>query len=122
MLHVKLIKVKVLPQKLQPDTLYFVDNGSFAETYLTDKQCIPKMVGNTGMIQQVSNAGGDKNYIFDQGIPSDVWIIPHYLGKKPSVTVIDTAGTECTGEVQHIDNNKLIIKFNNSFSGIATLN
>ena len=123
MLTVKVIKVNFLPPTLQCDTLYFVENGDYAEAYLTDKNGNPKKVGNTVMIQQVTTSiTGDKNYIHDQGTPNTTWIINHNLGKKPSTTVIDTANTEVEGQVEYVDNNNIIIFFNSSFSGTATLN
>jgi len=65
---------------------------------------------------------GDANYLHDQGTPSADWDITHNLGKKPSVTVIDSANSEVEGEVEHISKNRLIIHFNAAFSGTATLN
>ena len=68
------------------------------------------------------NQSGDKNYLFVQSVASDEWNIRHNLGKYPSVSIIDSAGSEVIGEVQHIDTNNLKIKFASGFSGKATLN
>lgn len=65
---------------------------------------------------------GDKNYVHDQFTPATVWTIQHNLGKKPSVTVIDTAKTVVEGVVDYINDNTLTITFNYPFSGYATLN
>lgn len=65
---------------------------------------------------------GDKNFVFEQGMPTANWIITHNLGKYPSVTVLDSAKTVVEGEVVHNSINSLTIKFNGSFSGTATLN
>lgn len=115
-------KASTLPAKPNKNTLYFIENGDYAETYLTDNKGNPKKVGNTIMITEVTSGLGDKNYIHDQGTPNTIWTISHGLNKKPSVTVIDTAGTEVEGHVEYIDNNNVIIVFNSSFSGTATLN
>ena len=64
----------------------------------------------------------DKNYLHIQSVASDEWIINHNLNKYPSVTVLDSSGSEVIGEVTHIDKNNLIIKFAGGFSGKATLN
>ena len=64
----------------------------------------------------------DKNYLYFQDVASDLWEIKHNLDKFPSVTVIDSAGSEVIGEVEYIDLNNLKIKFAGSFSGKATLN
>ena len=67
--------------------------------------------------------GGDKNYIHDQFNPSTVWNITHNLNKKPSVTVVDTAGTVVEGMVDYLGStSQLKITFNYPFSGYATLN
>jgi hypothetical protein len=65
---------------------------------------------------------GISTYIHDQGTPSTVWLIVHNLDKRPSVTVVDTAGTVVSGEISYISNNKIEINFNNAFSGKAYLN
>lgn len=65
---------------------------------------------------------GDLNFVFDQGVASDFWTVPHNLGKFPSATVMDSAGTFVEGEVIHIDNNVLTIGFSSAFSGSVFLN
>jgi len=64
----------------------------------------------------------DKNFLFIQNIPSNIWTINHNLNKYPSVTVIDSAGTEVEGTVEHVDINNILITFNGSFSGKAFIN
>jgi hypothetical protein len=64
----------------------------------------------------------DKHYAFNQASPSASWTINHGLNKFPSVTVVDSAGTQVLGDVQHIDNDNLTITFVNQFSGKAYLN
>lgn len=66
--------------------------------------------------------GDDKNYFHVQSTASTEWIINHNLGKYPSVTVIDSAGTEVNGEVNYTSLNTVTIKFSAAFSGKATLN
>lgn len=66
---------------------------------------------------------GDKNFVHDQGTSATVWgPIQHNLNKYPSVTVFDTAKTECEGVAEYHDLNSLSIHFNSPFSGTATLN
>jgi hypothetical protein len=79
--------------------------------------------GNEGSVQDFLNImGGDKHYIFDKSIASEEWEIKHNLNKHPSVTVVDSADTIVHGEVQYIDNSKLIITFSVGFAGKAYLN
>lgn len=52
--NVRFYKVTSLPVELEPNSFYYVENGSYAEAYLTDATGDPKKVGNTLMIQEVT--------------------------------------------------------------------
>lgn len=71
--------------------------------------------------QGPAGAGAD-TYTHQQLIPATVWTIVHNLGKYPSVTVIDSAGTEVEGDVQFTDTNTIVITFSSAFAGKASLN
>lgn len=43
-------KVTSLPSTLVADSFYFVENGGYAESYLTDNAGLPRSIGNTEMI------------------------------------------------------------------------
>lgn len=64
----------------------------------------------------------DKNFVFTQGTAAASWVVAHNLGKRPSVSVVDTGDNEVTGEVLHTDNNNLTINFGAPFTGKAYLN
>lgn len=79
--------------------------------------------GNEGSIQDFLNSmGGDKHFTFNKNIASEKWEIKHNLNKYPSVTVVDSADTVVYGNIEYIDNTKLIITFSGGFSGKAYLN
>ena len=61
-------------------------------------------------------------YIHEQGIAADQWHITHNLKKYPSVTLVDTAGTQFIGKVQYIDENSCIVYMNGATKGKAYLN
>jgi hypothetical protein len=65
---------------------------------------------------------GDLTYTHPQGPASDVWVITHNLGKRPSVTVQDSAFDAVDGDVFYNDTNTLTITFSAAFSGVAYLN
>ena len=69
-----------------------------------------------------SKQGGDKNFTFIQSTAAAVWTITHNLGKRPSISVVDSAGTNVMGAVNHISNNELTITFSAAFKGTAYLN
>lgn len=76
---------------------------------------------NTFFNSQIKN-NLDKNYVHYQNTASDIWQIEHNLDKFPSITVLDSANTEVTGDITHISLNKATIKFTNAFSGTAYCN
>ena len=67
-------------------------------------------------------ASGDVAYVHHQTSASLEWQIRHNLGKHPSVTVVDSAGTVVVGDITYLDTEELIIHFTSEFSGKAFLN
>ena len=74
---------------------------------------------NNGVISLVNE---DKNFVFTQIAASNVWIVDHNLGKFPAVTIVDSAGTQVIGEIEHINQNQTRISFSASFGGKAYFN
>jgi hypothetical protein len=48
--------------------------------------------------------------------------VTHNLNKKPAVTVIDSAGDEVVGDVDHTSNNQFVVTFSAPFSGTIFCN
>lgn len=65
--------------------------------------------------------GNDLNYTHVFASTTTV-VIPHNLGKIPSVTVQDGLGNTVYGDVAYTDLNNLTITFNTAFAGTAYLN
>lgn len=61
-------------------------------------------------------------YIHRQYEAASVWRIVHNLRAYPSVTVVDSADSKVTGDVDYIDENTLTVNFVAPFSGSAYLN
>ena len=59
--------------------------------------------------------------IFTQASPSATWNITHELGGRPSVTIVDSAGTVVYGEVVYNSNTSITAFFSAPFSGFAYL-
>jgi len=72
--------------------------------------------GDTGA-QGVS--GG--NYVHTQNVSSNTWVISHNLGYNPSVTALDSAGTQVEGDVVWTSLNQLTVTFSAAFGGVAYL-
>lgn len=62
------------------------------------------------------------NYVHDQQAASATWTVVHNMGKKPSVSIVDTADDEVIGQVTYNSNNQLTIAFSAPTSGKAYLN
>lgn len=75
-----------------------------------------------GSVSTGGTGSGDLSYEHDQSSPSLVWSVAHNLGKRPSVSVVDTANTALVGLVDYTDDNNLTITFNVSSSGYAYMN
>lgn len=69
-----------------------------------------------------SGADGDKSYRHAQSVAAAVWTIAHGLGKYPSVTVLDSAGDQCEGDLSYVDTDSLTLTFQAGFAGAAFLN
>jgi hypothetical protein len=65
---------------------------------------------------------GDANYVHDQGVPAAQWVITHNLGKKSSVTVVDSSNQVAVGQITYNSVNQVTIDFEGSFSGKAFFN
>lgn len=65
---------------------------------------------------------GSATYIHEQAAASAVWEIVHNLGKYPSVTLVDSAGTQFYAEVEYNSLNQCTVYMNSAFKGRAYLN
>ena len=66
--------------------------------------------------------GNDANFVFTQGSAATQWVVDHDLGKKPAVTVVDSAGTVVIGQVVYNTDNRCTLDFEAAFSGKAFFN
>jgi|TARA_R110001599_G_scaffold5394_2_gene27410 hypothetical protein len=64
----------------------------------------------------------DANFVHDQGTPATQWVITHNLGKKSSVTVVDSADQVVIGQVTYNSVNQVTLDFQGAFSGKAYFN
>jgi hypothetical protein len=61
-------------------------------------------------------------YTHVQGSAATSWTITHNLGEFPSVTVVDSGGSVCMGDITYNSANQLTLSFGAAFSGTAYLN
>ena len=104
--------VQITPTVGEPEkTLQEKISNSNSGTYVGDSTG----GGSTG-------GNGKTTYTYVQELPSDRWTITHNLGRMPSVSIVDSAGTLVHGNVDYISNNVIRVTFSGEFSGSAYLN
>lgn len=63
--------------------------------------------------------GGASSYVHTQSTPSAAWNVNHGLGYRPSVELLDAAGTEIDAAVTHPNVNQTTVTFNTATTGTA---
>lgn len=85
--------------------------------YITDT------AGNTAVVTpgasglNTSGGSGDKSYTHTQSLAATTWTVNHNLGKFPSITIVDSAGTHVLGTIVQISLNTVTVSFSVAFSG-----
>lgn len=112
--------------QVQPDVTFTADIKTETSTRrheelinrdLPDQHPIGAITGLQEILNQIWT------FTFEQGIPSDTWVIQHNLGRNPSVTVVDSAGAvQIPDEINYDTDNQITVKFLGSFAGKAFLN
>ena len=96
-----------------------------------DGDVLPVRVSNTAVaftgvvdLSAATLVGGTtvSTYTHDQQVPSAVWTITHNLGRHPSVSVVDSGGSVCVGDVAYLSANAVTVTFTAAFAGKAYLN
>lgn len=64
----------------------------------------------------------DKNYVYEWATLESSVTVNHNLGKYPSVTIIDTAGSEIIGDITYVDENTVTLSFSAPTRGKACFN
>jgi hypothetical protein len=100
------------------------------------KYALLDLLNDGATLQSFENAFGDyakyaydgvlemlpSTFVYQQYTSAAVWTVDHPLKKYPSVTIIDSAGTECFGIVNYISTSQLTVSFSAPFSGKCVLN
>lgn len=61
-------------------------------------------------------------YVHQQITPSATWNITHDLYRRPSVTIVNSAGETVWGKVEYLSLSEVVVYFRAPFSGEAYLN
>lgn len=81
----------------------------------TEEEWLESLEGDPGP----AGGGAAMTYIHYQPLPSAIWSVVHSLGKHPAVTVEDGGGSIVHGSIQYLDDNRLLITFQNVTTGRA---
>ena len=73
-------------------------------------------------VAALERGGGDVHLELAYNYPSAEWRCQHNLGKKPSVTIVDSVGDMIIADVRHVNENLLIVKFGMNATGRIILN
>ncbi len=98
------------------------DNVKFLSIGVQGPQGLVGPQGPIGPQGPQGPPGIDLYYVHTQISAQNIWTIAHNLGKKPSVTVVDSGDTEVNGLIQYLDDNNLEVIFSNPFGGKAYCN
>lgn len=74
------------------------------------------------VVVEVPGHDNDAHLVHVQATPALEWTVAHNLGKFPSVTIVDSAGSEVEAAVRHNDANNLTVTFTAAMSGSLYLN
>lgn len=88
----------------------------------TWNDAVESLNNNFAKLKQAAASSGVATYIHKQSEASSKWTIEHNLGRNPSVTIVDSAGTEVYGDVQYVNDNVITVSFSAPFGGKAYLN
>lgn len=110
-----------------PSIIITSPNGVTSLDQLSDVQASnpsdgQALIYQSGRWRAISFSATDAHQVYTPPSASDTWAITHNMNKFPSVTVVDSAGDEVEGNVNHISVNQLVITFSAAFSGRAYLN
>lgn len=101
-----------------PDINAIIEDAQPINATIEDAQPINIQLGE---VVEYIEGGGDKHYSQAFTFLSSV-VVTHNLGKYPAVTIIDSAGDEVVGAVEHNNENQLTITFNAENTGTVFCN
>tara|TARA_R110001592_G_scaffold92874_4_gene270218 strand:+ start:2121 stop:2882 length:762 start_codon:yes stop_codon:yes gene_type:complete len=103
-----------------------VDSGfTIASTVVqnaVDEYLVSEATTGNLVFKSAADGIGDKHYVHTQSEASATWTVIHNLSKHPSITVVDSAGTQVIGQVDYVSNSRCTLTFVGAFSGIAYAN
>ena len=82
-------------------------------------QATPQVAVNAINVDLINSPNVAYHHV--QGTSSNTWVINHFLGWYPNVTVQDSSGAIVEGEITYTSSNSLTVTFTGAFRGDAYL-
>jgi hypothetical protein len=105
----------------QPTTLTITDGEGGSTTLTINQESATIVTAAEQGPPGPPGTSGDKNYTQSFTSASSV-TVTHNLGKYVGVTVLDTAGDECEGDIDQVSINQCVLTFSAPFSGLVVCN
>lgn len=97
---------------------FYVDVNLNGNKAITDAvPTDPKHLTNKAYVDNVVGTGG--TYTHEQNLPEPTWVVEHNLGFNPNVRIENSAGDFMQAKITTVDNNILLIEFDNGNAGKA---
>ena len=77
---------------------------------------------NSATVSSSTAIVGQVTYTHSQASAASSWVIVHNLGRRPSVTIVDSGGNVQIGDVLYNSDNQITVNFSAAFGGYAYLN
>lgn len=103
----------------QPEAQITAITGDFAVTVVAGVAG-PPGIGTKG--DKGDQGPSHSTYEHPQPVPVDDVIVTHGLGRRPSVTVVDSGGSVVEGDYEYLDDNRVHLTFSAPFSFTAYFN
>ena len=77
---------------------------------------------NSVTVSSSTSIVSQATYTHTQASAASSWVITHNLGRRPSVTIVDSGGNVQIGDVLYNSDNQITVNFSAAFGGYAYLN
>ena len=77
---------------------------------------------NSVTVSSSTSIVSQATYTHTQASAASSWVIAHNLGRRPSVTIVDSGGNVQIGDVLYNSDNQITVNFSAAFGGYAYLN
>lgn len=98
-----------------------VPNRVIVNEDTANKVIVNQDAPNQVVVRLAAPGGNTRRQVHTQNTPATTWTITHTLGGRPSITIVDTAGTVVIGEVLYNSDSQITVSFSAAFSGFAYL-